>query len=408
MPYKISDIREKLHQAVPPAHLKERTGPSNQKVHYVDGDYVIHQLNENFGVENVDILTSEMVCEAERTMVKVIEVRGPYIKEQRTYGPNTQTNVPYVEFTYRAKVTLKVTIFTETGEEKVITKEGTGVGYGTGPAQEFNSLHQYRQMAIKAAETDAIKRAAKKLGARFGLSIGKDGKQAYATYSEDEVMEVGTEVVAINHTTAVEPEPAAAAATTQAPVQAADATQTAAPAAVQPAKAPEKPVQATQQASQPAQQVAQTARQPQTEIAKPATVTTTQAAPVTEAVKPIIVDEAALKVLDITGWTAEFRQLSEKLTQTKNYDEIMQISKVASSYLRLLKDSEQINAAFKKQAPEVMTRYLNARAVKLELHNIDFKDEIENEIARQTAEAAQAAGATAGATQDEDPFVAPF
>lgn len=55
MPKKIAEIRSKTLKPVPSEYLKDRAGPGSKRLHYVEGDYILFQINEIFGVECVDI-----------------------------------------------------------------------------------------------------------------------------------------------------------------------------------------------------------------------------------------------------------------------------------------------------------------------------------------------------------------
>lgn len=368
MPKKISDIRKSILKPVPSEHLKDRAGPGNKRLHYVEGDYVTFQLNEVFGVECVDITVPHHGLEGENRFKKAIEGKAAFNTVSRTYEPTETKEVPAVEFSYGAKVRIAVTVLDDQGAERIFVKEGIGAGLGSSAATEFSSLHQARQIAMKYAETDALKRAAKKIGTLFGLSIGEDGKQAYAVDEDDGVDEIvapeaGATTPAPSSVLSNESTKPAAKPTTAQTVAAPAAARTPA------AKASEQP---------PVEKPATAQSQPQPEVVKPTpavsssqpAAVTSQPAPAASAAPPQAtaavtgalaipdVDEDALRGLSSAEWTVTFRALNDTLNQTTSIEDVSKVARVAGCYFRLVNASDILEAGYKNQVKPLMTKYL--------------------------------------------------
>jgi hypothetical protein len=394
MPKKISEIRRSILKPVPTEHLKDRAGPGNKRLHYVEGDYVTYQLNEIFGVECVDITVPHHGLEGENRFLKAVEGKAAFNKETRKYEPTETTNVPAIEFSYGAKVRIAVTVLDEQNAERVFVKEGIGAGLGSSAATEFSSLHQARQIAMKYAETDALKRAAKKIGTLFGLSIGEDGRQAYAIDDDsvEEIVapEVGattptpSAVLSNESTTAAAPQPVKeTAATTAVP----------APKAAAPAPAP-TPVanQAQQQAHKapaatPAAQTPVNVQQaPKTSAPAPAAerpAPTPAAAELPAQVEPAEitliaipdVNEDALRAMSSGEWTTTFRNLKDAMTQRTSIEDVSEVARVAGCYFRLVSQSDILDVKYKTQVKPLMTSHLD-KHVKAHALQIDLAAEI--------------------------------
>lgn len=127
-------IKEELSKKLDPAHVKTRE-QSNRTLSYIEGWHAIAEANRIFGFDGWT-----------RETVELIENHPP---------TKNQKNNAVVSF--RAKV--RVTAL-GVGRE--------GIGFGNGVA--FNVSDAY-ELAIKEAETDAMKRALMTFGNPFGLAL---------------------------------------------------------------------------------------------------------------------------------------------------------------------------------------------------------------------------------------------
>lgn len=400
MPKKISDIRNKILKPVPPEHLKDRAGPGSKRLHYVEGDYVAFQLNDIFGVECVDITIPHHGLEAERFYTKAVETKAAFNKETRTYEATETKEVPAVEYSYGARVRIEITVLDDANNVCKFVKEGIGAGTGNCSAQPGASLHQARQIAMKYAETDAMKRAAKKIGTLFGLSIGENGKQQYAIDEDDVVEEVAADVTA-----ATTPAPSAVLSNESDPKPTAPAPQ----AAAQPTQ-PQTPKPAAQPSQVAPATATATAPQPQAAPAAPKTPTpTTTTAPVQSSPavaaeqtsvassEPTVpaVDEGALQGMASAEWTVTFRALNETLKQSRSVTTVAEIARVAGCYFRLVEASNVLDAGYKKQVKPLMTGYLQ-KHMQTHALQIDLAAAIAKGEDQETA------------AVDEEAFQAPF
>ena len=391
MPKKISDIRKSILKPVPAEHLKDRAGPGNKRLHYVEGDYVTFQLNSIFGVECVDITIPHHGLEGETRFKKSVQTKAAFNKETRTYEEVETKDVPAVEYSYGAKVRIAVTVLDDQGAERVFVKEGIGAGLGSSAATEFSSLHQARQIAMKYAETDALKRAAKKIGTLFGLSIGEDGSQAYAIDEDDTVEEISapeatsttpapSSVLSNESSKPAEKPPAAtpaavqpATAQTQAPKPPAQ-TAAAQPAAASQPPAPKAPAQPPVEKPAAAPEAAQPANAQPTVAARPAPVATA-AQQATEAevatVAMPVVDENALRTMSSGEWTTTFQTLKKAMSQRTSIEDVSEVARIAGCYFRLVDASEIIDVKYKTQVKPLMTSHLkkhvDAHALQIDL-----------------------------------------
>ena len=117
-------------------HVKTRAN-QGATISYVEGWHVIAEANRIFGYD----------CWDRRTL----SPRCVWSENQRSQAA--------------ALYTAKVQITVRAGGE-VITREGIGTGFGRGPSSE--AAHE---IALKAAETDATKRALATFGNPFGLAL---------------------------------------------------------------------------------------------------------------------------------------------------------------------------------------------------------------------------------------------
>ncbi len=132
-----------LRRNVDQRHIRVRQS-NGRELSYLEGWYVISQANRIFGFDGWSRETLESKCVLAR------ENRG------------------YFTAVYTAKVRLTVQ-----AEGITIVREGHGTGEGRG---EFPG--EVHDMALKAAETDATKRALITFGRPFGLELYRDSQAA--------------------------------------------------------------------------------------------------------------------------------------------------------------------------------------------------------------------------------------
>jgi recombination DNA repair RAD52 pathway protein len=129
------------------ANVKSRRGANGRAVAYLEASHVIDMANEVFGFGNWDAETVEMRREHD-------PVHIPPSEEHPKGG---------VGVTYSARV--RVTVYSPDGSRKVV-RERSGGHRGFGP-----TVGQAVEDCIKAAETDATKRAFVTFGNIFGLAL---------------------------------------------------------------------------------------------------------------------------------------------------------------------------------------------------------------------------------------------
>ena len=125
-----------LSRSVPKQHVRIRVR-EGKELSYVEGWYVLAQANRIFGFDGWDRETIETKCLMGR------EARG------------TSTAV------YSARVRITVHV-----DGRVIVRDGHGTGEAVG-----QSIGEVHDRALKAAETDATKRALATFGKAFGLAL---------------------------------------------------------------------------------------------------------------------------------------------------------------------------------------------------------------------------------------------
>lgn len=143
------DIIQQLSQPLHPDHIKTRQGAGKMQLSYLEGHHVIRQANTILGFNGWDRRTLE--CRE--------VARG-----QRDGEKN--------EAHWMAKVEIYV-------HHLNVTRQGTG--YGSGVSR---NLGDAIELAMKEAETDAMKRAFVTLGDPFGLAL-YDKEQANVGTPED-------------------------------------------------------------------------------------------------------------------------------------------------------------------------------------------------------------------------------
>lgn len=130
-------------------HVRTREA-NGRKLSYIEGWYAISEANRIFGFDGWSRETLESRCVLAR------ENRGAFLA------------------VYAARVRITVQ-----AEGTAIVREGHGSGEGRGA-----SPGEAHDTAIKAAETDATKRALATFGKRFGLELYRNSKTAALTPSE--------------------------------------------------------------------------------------------------------------------------------------------------------------------------------------------------------------------------------
>ncbi|MPR05678.1 Rad52/Rad22 family DNA repair protein [Microvirga tunisiensis] len=405
----IDTLRNKLLTPVPEQALQKRDGPGGRKYHYVDGDFAAATLNELFGFENVsvEVIESKQVLDRKYTQKK----GGNAVKNRETgqYEASRVIETPYIEVVYAATVRIELDV-----DGKKVVRDGSGTCSANGPCDDSTAVAKIFEMAIKGAETDALKRAAKKFGPRLGLSLDINGKQLYATMSEDALLEDSYR----EGNSEEQPQPAAAQTTQtpakqaprsaqelerearaqagQQPAQQATQAGTGQPARTassqptaqgqarppqgqtqqaRPAPAPQQTPPAAQQ-PRPAQQQAATRPQSQAQPQpqNPTTPASSQARPNGSAnpagngqartIAEVEPTEEQLKMLDSTGWTAQFKALNSKLQGTSTQDQVVDIIKKMKVYRPLM----QVGEDFAESCEKRMIELIQAHAQKINVN----------------------------------------
>ncbi|MBO6668031.1 Rad52/Rad22 family DNA repair protein [Parvibaculum sp.] len=128
--------KQSLEAAPPPQAIKTRH-ENGSSLSYLEGWYVVHEANRIFGTENWDRVTLATQC----------------VWHGRHDGK------PACSYTARVRLCVRT-------KSEVLVREGSGIGHGVGA--HLGEAHGH---ALKAAETDATKRALATLGAPFGLTL---------------------------------------------------------------------------------------------------------------------------------------------------------------------------------------------------------------------------------------------
>ncbi|MEP2758824.1 Rad52/Rad22 family DNA repair protein [Parvibaculum sp.] len=128
--------RKSLETAPPSDAIKTRE-ENGTILSYLEGWYVIQQANHIFGPEHWDRVT----------LTAQIVWQGRY------------DGKPACTYTARVRLCIRT-------KDETIVREGSGVGHGLGA-----HLGEAHGQALKAAETDATKRALATLGTPFGLTL---------------------------------------------------------------------------------------------------------------------------------------------------------------------------------------------------------------------------------------------
>jgi recombination DNA repair RAD52 pathway protein len=136
-------LEGKLDKAV----VKQRRGANGKAVAYLEAWHIIDMANEVFGFGNWDTETVEMRREHDPVLIP----------------PSEENPKGGIVVTYSARV--RVTVYSQDGSRKVV-RERSGGHRGFGP-----TVGQAVEDCIKAAETDATKRAFVTFGNIFGLAL---------------------------------------------------------------------------------------------------------------------------------------------------------------------------------------------------------------------------------------------
>jgi recombination DNA repair RAD52 pathway protein len=142
-PEQLARLEGKLDKAV----VKSRKGANGRTVAYLEAWLIIYMANEVFGFGNWDAETVEMRREHDPVHIP----------------PSEDNPKGGIVVTYSARV--RVTVYSQDGSRKVV-RERTGGHRGFGP-----TVGQAVEDCIKAAETDATKRAFVTFGNIFGLAL---------------------------------------------------------------------------------------------------------------------------------------------------------------------------------------------------------------------------------------------
>src|SRR5215470_13607529 len=142
-----AEQRALLEGKLDKANVKSRRGANGKAVAYLEAWHIIDMANVVFGFGNWDAETVDMKREHD-------PVRVPPSEEHPKGG---------IVITYSARV--RVTVYSQDGSRKVV-RERTGGHRGFGP-----TVGQAVEDCIKAAETDATKRAFVTFGNIFGLAL---------------------------------------------------------------------------------------------------------------------------------------------------------------------------------------------------------------------------------------------
>lgn len=134
-----------LHRRVSSRYIRSRTS-DGRELSYIEGWFAITEANRIFGFDGWDRETLEAKC------IQAREARG--------------------SCTALYSVRVRITVHTD---GRLVVRDGFGTGEGRG-----NRLGEAHDLALKAAETDATKRALVTFGKAFGLALYSDSRKASA------------------------------------------------------------------------------------------------------------------------------------------------------------------------------------------------------------------------------------
>lgn len=150
-----------LKEKVANENKKDRQGDGRSKLYYVKAEYDATMLDDIFGPENwsVEILNQDSK-----------------VWEQNLISFSQQKREEYTARIASAWVSVRLTVTFPDG--KKACRDGIGAGDAIRKKDNPNSV-ETEGLALKAAGTDALKRAATLLGNIFGRGMEKDGTQRY-------------------------------------------------------------------------------------------------------------------------------------------------------------------------------------------------------------------------------------
>lgn len=132
----IEQVTAEADKKIPRDEISTRDGGGGKKLSYLESHYVIARMNEVFGTMGWDAETVEM----------------------------RQVNKDGDKPAYVSKVRLTAVVKTDDGGYMKVSKEGYGFG------SDKSGLNPH-EMAVKEAESDAFKRAARQFGMSLGLAL---------------------------------------------------------------------------------------------------------------------------------------------------------------------------------------------------------------------------------------------
>jgi DNA repair and recombination protein RAD52 len=149
MPFDDKTIND-LQGGLDPPRVKQREGPSGRSLSYLAAHDVIRKANEVFGFGGWGYVVRQLA-------------------EFGTEKGKTAKGKDFVRVGYRCIVELTV------ADRPPVS----GVGYGEDISYTGTSVQQH-ELAVKEAESDALKRAFRNYGDQFGLSLYDDGTPSAA------------------------------------------------------------------------------------------------------------------------------------------------------------------------------------------------------------------------------------
>lgn len=150
-----------LKEKVANENKKDRQGDNRSKLYYVKAEYDATMLDDIFGPENwsVEILNQDV-----------------RVWEQQLISFSQNKREEYTARVAAAWVSARLTVTFPDGKRTF--RDGIGSGDAIRKRDNPNSV-ETEGLALKAAGTDALKRAATLLGNIFGRGMEKDGTQRY-------------------------------------------------------------------------------------------------------------------------------------------------------------------------------------------------------------------------------------
>lgn len=141
---KREEIEKQLNENIPREVVSQRSAGGNRSLSYLETWYVIDRLNRVFGNLGWDSETVEL---------------------------RLVNNEP-ARYVAKVRLTVSAPVFDANGSLegfRNVIKEGTG--WGSDKPRKDGSIDSPHEMAVKEAESDALKRAAMKLGISMGLGL---------------------------------------------------------------------------------------------------------------------------------------------------------------------------------------------------------------------------------------------